>query len=182
MGARISDQSEFAHRRWVPGLRSQPRRPVTISVVIADDQALVRGGFVVMVKAAPDMEVVGEAANGAEAVALIRQRHPDVVMMDVRMPVLDGINVANRDYRPGDRGHPMLILRRSTSTTTCTGRCARARAASSLSDTGARDSYWRRFASWAAGEALLAPSITRRLIREFALRPAARCAVVARAA
>ena len=64
---------------------------MTIRVVIADDQALVRGGFVVMVGAAPDMAVLGQAADGAEAVALIRQHHPDVVLMDIRMPVLDGI-------------------------------------------------------------------------------------------
>jgi DNA-binding NarL/FixJ family response regulator len=62
-----------------------------ISVVIADDQALVRGGFRVMVDAVEDMEVLGEAANGAEAVALARKHHPDVVLMDVRMPILDGL-------------------------------------------------------------------------------------------
>ena len=67
---------------------------MTIRVVIADDQALVRGGFVVMVGAAPDMEVLGQAADGAEAVALVRQHHPDVVLMDIRMPVLDGIEAA----------------------------------------------------------------------------------------
>ncbi len=66
-------------------------RPMTISVVIADDQALVRGGFAVMVGAAPDMKVLGEAADGAQAVALVREHHPDVVLMDIRMPLLDGI-------------------------------------------------------------------------------------------
>jgi len=64
---------------------------VTIKVVIADDQALVRGGFVVMVGAAPDMEVLGEAGDGAQAVEQVRRHRPDVVLMDVRMPVLDGI-------------------------------------------------------------------------------------------
>lgn len=62
-----------------------------IGVVIADDQALVRGGFRVLVDSASDMEVLGEAANGAEAVALARRHRPTVVLMDIRMPVVDGI-------------------------------------------------------------------------------------------
>jgi len=61
------------------------------TIIGGGDQALVRGGFVVMVGAAPDMEVLGEAADGAQAVAMVRQHHPDVVLMDIRMPVLDGI-------------------------------------------------------------------------------------------
>ena len=64
---------------------------MTISVVIADDQALVRGGFAVLVGAAEDMVVLGEAGDGAQAVALVREHHPDVVLMDIRMPLLDGI-------------------------------------------------------------------------------------------
>ena len=62
-----------------------------ISVVVADDQALVRGGFRMLVDAADDMRVVGEAANGAEAVELVARYRPDVVLMDIRMPVTDGI-------------------------------------------------------------------------------------------
>ncbi len=84
---------------------------MTISVVIADDQALVRGGFVLMVNGAPDMTVLGEAQNGAEAVALTRQHHPDVVLMDIRMPVLDGIEATRAiTTDPDTAGARVLIL------------------------------------------------------------------------
>jgi len=68
----------------------------TIRVVVADDHALVRGGFRMILEAQPDIEVVGEAANGLDAVALARRQAPDVVLMDVRMPELDGIEATRR--------------------------------------------------------------------------------------
>ena len=78
---------------------------MTISVVIADDQALVRGGFAVMVGAAPDMNVLGEAADGAQAVALVREHHPDVVLMDIRMPKSSGIEAcrAMKEVAPSSK-------------------------------------------------------------------------------
>jgi DNA-binding NarL/FixJ family response regulator len=97
---------------------------MTIGVVIADDQALVRGGFTVLVDTAPDMEVLAEADDGAQAVALTRQHHPDVVLMDVRMPGQDGIK-ATRQIKANDdtAATKVLILPPSTSTSTSTPPC-----------------------------------------------------------
>ena len=69
---------------------------MSIRVVVADDQTLVRAGFRVLVESAPDLEVVGEAGDGAEAVELARQRLPDVVLMDIRMPRMDGLEATRR--------------------------------------------------------------------------------------
>ena len=76
---------------------------MSIRVLICDDQALVRGGFRAIVEAQPDLEVVGEAENGVEAVALAERRAPDVILMDIRMPVLDGVEATRRLGRPQGR-------------------------------------------------------------------------------
>ena len=69
---------------------------MTTRVLVADDQALVRAGFRLLVDSAPDLEVVGEAADGAEAVELTRRQRPNVVLMDIRMPVMDGLEATRR--------------------------------------------------------------------------------------
>jgi DNA-binding NarL/FixJ family response regulator len=142
---------------------------MTISVVVADDQALVRGGFRVLVDAANDMRVVGEAANGAEAVALVARHHPDVVLMDIRMPVLDGLEATRQITVPANSATKVLIL---TTFDLDEYVYAALRAGASgflLKDTRPED-LLAGIRILAAGEALLAPSVTRRLISEFAQR------------
>ena len=142
-----------------------------IRVVIADDQALVRGGFRLVVEAAPDMEVVGEAGNGADAVALTARHHPDVVLMDIRMPVLDGIEATRAVIKdPGTAGTRILILT-TFDLDEYVYAALRAGASGFLLKDTAPEELLAAIRVLAAGDALLAPSITRRLIREFAARP-----------
>ena len=142
---------------------------MSIRVLIADDQALVRAGFRMILDAEDDLDVVGEASDGAEAVDAGRRLTPDVVLMDIRMPELDGIEATRRVVDAGGdaAGARARCSRRSTSTSTSTRRCAPARAAS-CSRTSRPSSSPPASASSRDGEALLAPSITRRLIEEFA--------------
>ena len=144
---------------------------MTIKVVIADDQALVRGGFVVMVGAAPDMEVLGEAGDGAQAVELVGRHRPDVVLMDVRMPVLDGIEATRAiTTDPATSGAHILILT-TFDLDDYVYRALRAGASGFLLKDTAPEELLAAIRTLAAGDALLAPSVTRRLIREFAARP-----------
>ena len=103
-----------------------------IPVVLADDQALVRAGFRALLDAQDDIAVVGEAANGDEAVRLAREQRPDVVLMDIRMPGIDGLAATRRDRRrrAARRTSRSSSSPRSTSTSTCSRRSAPAPAAS----------------------------------------------------
>jgi DNA-binding NarL/FixJ family response regulator len=145
---------------------------MTISVAVADDQALVRVGFCGIIAATPGFSVVGEAANGAEAVAVARAAKPDIVLMDVRMPVLDGIEATRQiTASPQSAGVRVIIL---TTFDLDEYVFAALRAGASgflLKDTLPAD-LLTAIRVVAAGEALLAPSVTRRLISEFARTPA----------
>jgi DNA-binding NarL/FixJ family response regulator len=144
---------------------------VTISVAVADDQALVRVGFCGIIAATEGLTVVGEAANGAEAVAVARAAHPDVVLMDVRMPVLDGIEATRQiTSEPQSAGARVIILTTFDLDEYVFGALRAGASGFLLKDTLPADLI-TAIRVVAAGEALLAPSITRRLISEFARIP-----------
>ena len=160
-------------RRAAEGGRRPDRRGrgVTISVAVADDQALVRVGFCGIIAATEGLTVVGEAANGAEAVAVARAAHPDVVLMDVRMPVLDGIEATRQiTSAPESAGARVIILTTFDLDDYVFGALRAGASGFLLKDTLPADLI-TAIRVVAAGEALLAPSITRRLISEFARIP-----------
>jgi len=142
-----------------------------IRVLVADDQALVRGSFRVLVETAPGLTAVGEASNGKEAVELAARERPDVVLMDVRMPELNGIEATERICGdPVTAGVRVLIL---TTFDLDEYVYAALRAGASgflLKDTPPAD-LLTAIEVVASGEALLAPSVTRRLIAEFTREP-----------
>ncbi|GCB47341.1 response regulator transcription factor [Streptomyces sp. NL15-2K] len=138
---------------------------MTIRVLIADDQMMVREGFSVLLNAMPDIEVVGEAVNGREAVDRVRELAPDVVLMDIRMPELNGIE-ATREIVAADGAAKVLVLT-TFDLDEYVYQALRAGASGFL----LKDASARQLADGvrvvASGEALLAPSVTRRLITEF---------------
>ncbi|MEU9293773.1 response regulator transcription factor [Streptomyces sp. NPDC048266] len=140
-----------------------------IRVLIVDDQIMVREGFSVLLGAMPDIEVVGEAVNGREAVAQVAALHPDVVLMDIRMPELNGID-ATREIVAADADAKVLVLT-TFDLDEYVYQALRAGASGFL----LKDASARQLAEGvrvvAAGEALLAPTVTRRLITEFAKAP-----------
>ena len=142
-----------------------------IRVVVADDQALVRGGFRVLVDSAPDLEVVGEAGDGAEAVALARTTQPDVVLMDIRMPHLDGLEATRLICQSGETGSVRVLILTTFDLDEYVYAALRAGASGFLlKDTPPAD-LLAGIRVVAAGDALLAPSVTRQLISEFVRRP-----------
>jgi DNA-binding NarL/FixJ family response regulator len=142
-----------------------------IRVGVADDQALVRSGFCVLLRSEPDIEVVGEAANGIEAVDLARRENPDVMLMDIRMPEMDGLE-ATRQITGADATQATRVLILTTfDLDEYVFDALRAGASGFLlKDTQPVD-LLTAVRVIADGEALLAPKITRRLIEEFARTP-----------
>ncbi len=143
-----------------------------IRVLIADDQALVRTGFRVILDAEPDIEVVGEAGDGRETVEAVRATSPEVVLMDIRMPNLDGIEATRRIAR--GEGSPRVLILTTFDLDEYVYEALRAGASGFLLKDAGADELLHAVRVVATGEALLAPSITRRLIEDYARRPPAR--------
>jgi DNA-binding NarL/FixJ family response regulator len=144
---------------------------MTISVAVADDQALVRVGFCGIIAATEGLTVVGEAANGADAVAVARAARPDVVLMDVRMPVLDGIEATRQITSAAETSGVKVIILTTFDLDDYVFGALRAGASGFLLKDTLPVDLITAIRVVAAGEALLAPSITRRLISEFARIP-----------
>jgi DNA-binding NarL/FixJ family response regulator len=144
---------------------------MTISVAVADDQALVRVGFCGIIAATPGLAVVGEAANGAEAVEVARSARPDVLLMDVRMPVLNGIEATQRITSTAESAGVHVIILTTFDLDDYVFGALRAGASGFLLKDTLPEDLITAIRVVAAGEALLAPSVTRRLISEFAKTP-----------
>ena len=140
-----------------------------IRVLIADDQALVRGGFRMILDAQQDIEVVAEAADGRQALARVREHEPDVVLMDIRMPELDGLQ-ATRRLLNDDRSTHVLILT-TFDLDEYVYEAMKAGASGFLVKDVRPEQLADAVRVVATGEALLAPTITRRLIEQFVRRP-----------
>ena len=149
-----------------------------IRVLLADDQALIRAGFRVLVEAAGDIEVVGEAVNGEQAVALARAERPDVILMDIRMPEVDGLEATRRIAADGDLAGVKVIILTTFETDEYVYQALRAGAGGFLVKDAEPEELIHGVRVVARGDALLSPSVTRRLIATFASRgPAAGLAV-----
>jgi DNA-binding NarL/FixJ family response regulator len=141
-----------------------------ISVVIADDQALVRAGFRSLLDAQHDINVVGEAANGDEAVQLALEMRPDVMLMDIRMPVVDGLAATRRIVEDQRLEHVKVVILTTFDLDEYVFEAIRAGANGFLVKDTEPVELLRAVRAVVAGDALLSPSVTRRLIEEFASR------------
>jgi DNA-binding NarL/FixJ family response regulator len=144
---------------------------MTIRVVVADDQVLVRAGFRLLVESAADLEVVGEAADGTEALELARRERPDVVLMDVRMPRMDGLEATRHITADATLAGVRVLMLTTFDLDEYVYQALRAGASGFLLKDTPPAELLAAIRVVAAGDALLAPGITRRLIAEFARRP-----------
>ena len=142
-----------------------------IRVLLADDQALLRGAFKVLLASEPDMEVVGEAADGQEAIHQVRSLRPDVVLMDIRMPHVDGLEATRVIARDPDLASTHVLVLTTFELDEYVFEALRAGASGFLLKECEPTELLQAIRIVARGEALLAPSVTRRLIAAFAAQP-----------
>ena len=143
----------------------------TTRCLIADDQAMVREGFAAVLTAQPGLVVVGQAADGADAVRQTRQLRPDVVLMDVRMPVLDGLQATREILSGTSPARPRVLMLTTFDLDDYVYEALRAGASGFLLKDATAAELVHAVHVVAGGDALLAPSVTRRLIADFASRP-----------
>lgn len=147
---------------------------MSIRVLIVDDQALVRAGFRVLLETAGDVEVVGEAENGAEAVRAASELSPDVVLMDIRMPEMDGLEATRRILDDAGETGPRVLVLTTFDADEYVYEALRAGASGFLLKDAEPAHLVDAVRVVARGDALLSPGVTRRLIAEFASRPEVR--------
>ncbi len=152
---------------------------MSVRVVIADDQALVRAGFRKILEGDGEIEVVAEAADGEEAIELVRRLDPDVVLMDIRMPTLDGI-AATRTLAAGDNERPRVLVLTTFAVEEYVYDALRAGASGFLLKDAPPEQLLTAVHVVYRGEALLDPAITRTVIEEFARKPSSRRELAAR--
>ena len=140
---------------------------MTIRVLLADDQALLRQTFSILISAVPDMEVVGEAADGAQAIALVREQRPDVVVMDIRMPGVDGLAATEAVCADFGLADTRILILTTFETERYVAAALRAGASGFLGKTATTDQLLEAIRTVAAGDSLLSPQATRLLIGRY---------------
>ncbi|MFD9734327.1 response regulator [Umezawaea sp. NPDC059074] len=144
---------------------------MTIRVLLADDQALIRAGFRVLIDSAPDLEVVGEATNGLEAVKLVRTTRADVVLMDIRMPELDGLEATRRIIADDDFAGVKVLILTTFEIDDYVAKAIRAGASGFLGKGVEPAELITAIRTVAEGDALLSPKATQALISQFLSQP-----------
>jgi DNA-binding NarL/FixJ family response regulator len=152
---------------------------MTIRVLLADDQALIRAGFRVLIDSAADLEVVGEATNGVEAVALARSTRADVILMDIRMPDMDGLAATRAITADDDLAGVRVLILTTFEIDEYVVQAIRAGASGFLGKSVEPDELLDAIRVVAAGDALLSPRATRALIAQFATAPIAETSTAA---